>query len=248
MDTQPAADTVLAYNTPNGNFVPYENDYIITGWLRGNHIFDESLVNKCLKNIIKKSKHILDIGANIGCHAVSYAKFNPNASIIAFEPQKEIFEKLCINKQINNLDNLVCANYSVGHVASMVSMNPPLQTPDGTNYAGTGLGEGGEQTQMITIDSLNLPGVDFIKMDVQGSEGLVIMGARETIRKYKPTIFFEHDDTHVKPEHVGLENIPTPFFELVALGYNTFTYLGEHNYITHWDPECNFVQREGYTI
>jgi hypothetical protein len=116
-------------------------------------------------------------------------------------------------------------------------MNPPLKTSYGINYAGTGIGTGGEPTTMVTIDSMNLPGLDFMKIDVQGSEGLIIMGACKTITKYKPVIMFEHDDTRISPEVLGLNEIPTPFFELVKLGYTTFRYLGGHNYITEWDAE-----------
>jgi hypothetical protein len=87
---------------------------------------------------------------------------------------------------------------------------------------------------------LDLPGLDFIKMDIQGAESLLIKGGRKTIDKYSPTILFEHDDTIIIPEHVGLKMVTTPFFELVKLGYNNFTYLGEGNYITRRDKHKNF--------
>jgi FkbM family methyltransferase len=220
------------YKTHNGVFKIYENDYIVSGWIRGGAIYEHELVNGTLQNIVRNSKIIVDAGANIGCHSISYANFNPDATIYAFEPQKDIFDILETNKRLNNASNLICMNNALGHTSRDLYMNPPLQTPDGINYAGTGVGSGGEPTRMITIDSLNLPGLDFIKMDVQGSEGLIIMGAQKTIDAYSPIILFEHDDTFVKPGDVGLDQVPTPFFELVKLKYNTFIYLGGHNYIT----------------
>ena len=228
------------YKTPNGVFKIYDHDYIIAGWIRGGYIYEHNLVNSVLQNIVKQSNVIIDAGANIGCHSISYANFNPNATIYSFEPQKDIFDILETNKKLNKASNLVCMNKALGHTMRDLYMNPPLQTPDGINYAGTGVGSGGEPTQMITIDSLDLPGLDFIKMDVQGSEGLVIMGAQKTIDKYSPIILFEHDDTLVKPSDVGLDQVPTPFFELVKLRYNSFLYLGGHNYITRRDDKPNF--------
>jgi len=225
------------FRTDNGIFKIYEKDYIVAGWLAGGRIYEYNLVNNYLKDYVMKSKIIIDAGANVGCHAVSYAGFNPEATIYAFEPQKEIYGILCENKRLNNLSNLICLNSALGHKTCTMYMNPPLETPDGINYAGTGIGKGGEPTPMVTIDALNLPGLDFLKMDVQGSEGLIVMGAHKTIKKYSPVIMFEHDDTRVNPADVGLDEIPTPFFELVKLGYHTFKYLGGHNYITLRDSE-----------
>ncbi len=230
------------FRTQNGVFKVYKPDYIVTGWIAGGCVYEFNLVNNYLKPIIMNSKYIVDAGANIGCHTISYGNFNPGASIYSFEPQKDIFSILQTNKNLNHLSNVTCFNKALGHTNMFINMNPPLKTPDGTNYAGTSVGDGGEPIEMITLDSLDLPGLDFIKMDIQGSEGLAIMGARKTIDKYSPVILFEHDDTLVKPEHVGLTEVPTPFFELVKLGYNTFKYLGQHNYITHRDDKPNFEQ------
>ena len=231
-------DTI--FKTQNGTFKIYEPDYIISGWVSGGCIYDHNLLNNYLQPIITKAQYIVDAGANIGCHSISYANFNPDAKIYSFEPQSDIFSILETNKRLNGSSNVTCFCKALGHANKLINMNKPLKTEDGTNYAGTGVGQGGESTEMITLDSLDLPGLDFIKMDVQGSEGLVIMGGRNTIDKYSPIILFEHDDTFVIPEHVGLTEVPTPFFELVKLGYNTFKYLGEHNYITYRDTELNF--------
>jgi FkbM family methyltransferase len=228
------------YRTRNGLFKIYEPDYIISGWIKKGAMYDHNLLNNYLQPIISKSKYIVDAGANIGCHSISYANFNPSAKIYSFEPQTDIFSILETNKRLNDSSNVTCFRKALGHVNKLINMNPPLKTPDGINYAGTGVGQGGEPIEMITLDSLDLPGLDFIKMDVQGSEGLVIMGGRNTIDKYSPIILFEHDDTFVIPEHVGLTEVPTPFFELVKLGYNTFKYLGENNYITYRDSDPNF--------
>ena len=228
------------YMTQNGLFKIHENDYIISGWLRGFHVFEHNLINKYLQGYIKNFKYIVDAGANIGCHTISYAGFNPSAIIYAFEPQKDLYDILECNKKINYASNVVCINKALGHDNAFINMNPPLQDSDGVNFGGTSIGQGGEPTEMITLDSLDLPGLDFIKMDIQGAEGLLVKGGRKTIDKYSPVILFEHDDTIVVPEHVGLKVVPSPFFELAKLGYNNFTYLGEGNYITHRDKNKNF--------
>ena len=228
------------YKTQNGLFKIHENDYIIYKWVVNGYVFEHNLINKYLQGYIKDFKYIVDAGANIGCHAISYAGFNPSAIIYAFEPQKELYNILECNKRINHASNVVCINKALGHENKSIFMNTPLQESDGVNFGGTSIGRGGEPTEMITLDSLDLPSLDFIKMDIQGAEGLLVKGGRKTIDKYSPVILFEHDDTIVVPEHVGLKVVPSPFFELSKLGYNTFTYLGELNYITRRDKHKNF--------
>ena len=59
------------------------------------------------------------------------------------------------------------------------------------NLGGLSLGNDGEDVSMITIDCLGLTECDFIKIDVEGAEKMVIAGAANTIKKFKPTIFYE---------------------------------------------------------
>ncbi|MNT11699.1 hypothetical protein D3C72_1465930 [compost metagenome] len=49
------------------------------------------------------------------------------------------------------------------------------------------------QIKLITLDSLNLPRVDFIKMDVEGMEVAALLGAEKTIQKFRPLLFVEND-------------------------------------------------------
>ena len=44
---------------------------------------------------------------------------------------------------------------------------------------------------MKSLDSFNFQNVSLIKVDVEGAERLVFLGAKATIRKFKPAIIFE---------------------------------------------------------
>lgn len=200
-------------------------------------VFEAHIINS-IKPLIEQSKFIVDAGANIGCHAISYATFNPKAQIWAFEPQKNLFEILQRNVKRNSFnDRITLFNKGLGHTSMSVALSPLETVRDdspgqqGWNKMGLGIGAGGEAMELITIDSLNLPGLDFLKIDVEGAEGLVIQGAAETIKKYRPKIFFEHNHQRIDPAHVGLPYVPTPFAELVKLGYRNFQYLDWENYL-----------------
>ncbi len=52
--------------------------------------------------------------------------------------------------------------------------------------------------EQITLDSLNLNNIDFIKIDVEGNELNVIKGTVETIMRNKPIIEFEYNNLEKK--------------------------------------------------
>jgi FkbM family methyltransferase len=223
--------------TPNGVYEVDEEDCWIRNHMSGGQVFESHIINGYLRNIITQSKYIVDVGANIGCHTVSYGLFNKESEIWSFEPQKKTFDILARNVDRNNLSNRVKVfNCGLGHtemeceMASVESADKDVHR-GGCNKGGLGLGQGGEKTKILTLDSLDLPGLDYMKIDVEGAEGLVIMGARKTIQKYKPVVFFEHNSQTINPSHVNLDRIPTPFEELSKLGYRQYVYTDWENYL-----------------
>jgi len=231
------------FTTPNGVFEVDPDDAYIYGHMsQTSNVFESHIINTVLKNIIEKSTYIVDVGANIGCHAVSYGNFNPNCKVWAFEPQNKLYDILQRNVARNNLgDRIQTFNCALAHAQAKTTMSSFEKVFDHANNvvnkAGIGFGEGGEAVDVVTLDSLNLPGLDFLKIDVEGAEGLVLAGAAETIKKYKPVIFFEHNYQTIDPKHVGLKHVPTPFEILVKLGYTVFEYVDWENYITFFDKK-----------
>lgn len=71
------------------------------------------------------------------------------------------------------------------------------------NYGGLKIGKGGEEAVAVTLDSLNLTGVSFFKLDVQGAERLALYGARETIRRSLPTVIYEVRRVHIGGKEGG---------------------------------------------
>jgi FkbM family methyltransferase len=223
--------------TPNGIFETDPDDICIHKHVQAGEVFESHIINGQLKPYIEKSKYIVDVGANIGCHAISYVNMNHTCKVWAFEPQEQLFGILSRNVLRNNLsDRINIYKYGLGHK----EMNTTLYSLDkewypeqgGHNKGGLGIGSGGESINICTLDSLNLPGLDFMKIDVEGAEGLVLEGASETIKKYKPVIFFEHNSQRIDPKVLGLEHVPTPFEVLAKLGYTNFRLIDWDNYIT----------------
>jgi len=199
-------------NTKYGKVLYWKNDYFIGNVLKTGKMYEEDVFEKFLAKHIKKCKIILDIGAHVGCHSLMYSKVNPTAEIHSFEVQKKMYELLKKNISLNNCQNVKIYNCAIGNMIKMVEINDTISdgpntnlkleygTPNKLNLGGVCLGKGSEEQLMITIDSLELKECDFIKIDVEGFEPFVIMGALETIKKYKPVIFYEKNYKNVTTE------------------------------------------------
>jgi FkbM family methyltransferase len=188
--------------TPAGRYLVRVNDQHI-GWVmkQGRH-WEEDLISSCSKYITPNSI-VIDIGANIGTHTIPWSK--KAARVYAFEPQRLIFQQLCANLLLNNVENVYAFPVALGHsngkahldstVPSVPGFSPQRSltyTADQTlNYGGVRLGRDGEGVEMRTLDSYELDNVSLIKTDVEGAEALVFYGARETIKKNKPVIVYE---------------------------------------------------------
>jgi FkbM family methyltransferase len=212
------------------------NDLVFIESLNRGVIYEEEMV---LENLIPRinnitgKKVILDIGGHIGSHSLLYSKYVDNCQIHTFEPQSVLFNLLTMNININSLDNIKLYNNAVGHKECICNMSSKLYdgydcdieyfTNKVLNYGGLQLGSDGEETTMITIDSLGLSNCHYIKIDVEGAESLVLLGGLHTIRKFKPMIFFESTDKIVNNEMKTALDIdfvvPMPIDILVNEGY-----------------------------
>lgn len=75
-----------------------------------------------LKRLIKKYKikRFIDIGAHMGIYSTLIG--SDNVKVIAFEPYKESFEQLKLNKLLNNFENLTINNYALSDENKKITM------------------------------------------------------------------------------------------------------------------------------
>jgi FkbM family methyltransferase len=228
---------IHTYNTKYGIMSVYGNDrYFFNTYNIGKH-WDEDIISNILYPYIKQSSFILDIGSHIGSHTIAYCSINNEANIICFEPQKQLYNILVKNIEDNSYTNRVTVfNKAVGNKNRYIEMsesNTVCFTYDNKNeynksleynMGALSIGKNGEKTEMITIDSLLLDKCDFIKIDVEGAEPLVLVGAENTIKKYKPIIWYEFNSRRVTQEMLDINehinNFKLPHEILISWGYN----------------------------
>ncbi|PVX97637.1 FkbM family methyltransferase [Paraburkholderia unamae] len=151
---------------------------------------------------------ILDVGANIGVHTLEFARACEAKSgvVHAFEPQRILHQMLAGNVAINNYQNVYCHLAAAGAQPGKVKM-PRIDYSIPSSFSGIELGEGRqrefigqapewngaeETVPVVSLDSLDLPRVDFMKIDVEGMECEVLAGAQKLIDKFHPPIYIEH--------------------------------------------------------
>lgn len=158
------------------------------------------------RQLIRPGSTVLELGANIGSHTVMLAKATTSTGrVIAFEPQRIVFQTLCANIALNDLLNVECHQLAVGEKPATVFV-PHLDYTKENNFGGLGLGTytHGEAVAVVKVDDLNLNACHFIKIDIEGMEREAILGAQQTITKYKPVLYMENDREDRSPALIRL--------------------------------------------
>ena len=164
----------------------------------------------------RQNSNTLDVGANIGGFTLPIAKFVSSLSgrVFSFEPQRIVFQQLCANIFLNNLDNVHTHNIALGDKNCDIKI-PELNFWESQNVGGFSIdpqirqnihnealigktfpnkeSDNQYSVEQRTLDSFNLEfDINLIKVDVEGFELEFFVGASETIRKNNfPPIIFE---------------------------------------------------------
>jgi len=177
---------------------------------------------RLLERFLSPGDVVVDVGANIGTHAVPLSMVvGPAGQVHAFEPQRLTYQMLCANAALNGLTNIHARQCGLSDAPGEAHVPmPDLQ--GGGNFGNFHL-EGhrqGEPVPVVPLDSLPLPRVRLIKIDVEGMEIKALRGARKLIARDKPVIFVEN-------------NLPENSAALIGL-------LGELGYRCWWHVAAYF--------
>lgn len=165
-----------------------------------------------IKSLIKPGDVVLDIGANVGLHTVNFARATgPEGHVYAFEPVARMAERNSLNCALNGLANVTIVDCALGDENGAVAMN--VNTSDGGMEGTSSLLETVHvekrpqhyETQEVRIRRLDdlieelgpLSRLDFIKMDTEGFEPMVLKGAMETLRRHRPAMIIEAHSTRL---------------------------------------------------
>jgi len=146
---------------------------------------------KVIRKYISKDSVFVDVGANIGFFSL-YASYLCK-KVIAFEPIDFIYNQLKKSVNENGIRNIELYNYACGSKKDKLEIGLVKE-----NIGASGLVPCNKKIytkKMIDVTTLDIAlhnrKVDFIKIDVEGFEPDVLLGARNIIQKNQPIIVFE---------------------------------------------------------
>lgn len=156
-----------------------------------------------------------DVGANIGAFSIPWAlamekehqrTVEPWGRVIAFEPQRYVYQMLCANIMLNNVFHLVTpAPFVLGSAPGQMEIPflDPMQSAshgslslrsDLPQDTGQAIESNRRTTCMVTTvdeQAAAFGRLDVLKIDAEGMEPEVLSGASEAIREFHPTIIAE---------------------------------------------------------
>lgn len=142
-----------------------------------------------IKKIVQKDDIVLDIGACMGYYTLIFAKLvGPQGKVFAFEPEIKNFAILRKNVEKSNYQNVTLINKAV----SCKTEKTKLYLSD-YHLADHRIYDSRDNRKFIEIEAIRLDEyfknynskINFIKMDVQGSEERVIQGMLTLLQRNK---------------------------------------------------------------
>lgn len=184
----------------------------------------EPFETNIMKKLINPGDVVIDIGANIGYYTLIFARLvGEKGKVFAFEPDPTNFSILQKNIAANSYNNVVLIQKAV---SSRSGKNRLYLCS--TNLGDHRSYDPHNNWKSIEIDSVSLDDyfkdykgkIHFIKMDVQGAEGQVLMGMKNLVKKNKNlTIVSEFWPLGLKVAGVSAEQ----YFEiLMRHGYKYY--------------------------
>jgi FkbM family methyltransferase len=191
---------------------------------------------------LRSANVILDIGSNICSISLFFAKINPKAKILSFEPHPDTYYRAIENIKLNNFNNIELLNIGLGSEKEELKLYEVNNNNPGMNRIF--LNEENFPFKRVQVEKLDdvlnekkIFNIDFIKLDVEGFEYFVLEGGIETLKRNKPIIYIELSENSLKKNGKSSKDL---LELLIKIGYNSFIRTTDNKKIDLEDDFTNF--------
>jgi FkbM family methyltransferase len=199
-----------------------------------------------LREFVPAGSMVLDVGANVGFFTLRFARWVDIGEVIAIEPEEKNYRALEAALERNGLQRNVRVLKAVATATAgtaHIDINPIHPADHKLSVDGTGV-----RVDAVRLDDLvdrnGLLRPSLIKIDVQGAEMLVLQGAADILRLYRPALFVELSED-------GLRRFGSSVSEVIRhlsrCDYESYWLMraGPHQRASEEDIQAS-VRRHGY--
>ena len=155
-------------------------------------IYDEIFIKEIYKfHSQKQSPYIIDAGANIGLSLIYFKQLYPDAQIVAFEPDQQVFDVLAYNVKTFNFNKTTLINKALWDEEAVLKF--ASEGADAGRIA-TDIDEG----QVVSLSTTRLREyldhphqVDLLKIDIEGAEMKVLEDCKDLLKNVE-NLFVEY--------------------------------------------------------
>ena len=151
-----------------------------------------------LRSVTPRGGTFIDVGANIGYFALLASRWvGPSGHVYALEPVSATHARLRRNLALNPSDNLTPVRTGASSAAGTAAI--ALESDAGHSHLLTAGGHAARQEtiSLTTIDEFVAnyapTRVDVLKIDVEGADFEVLLGAKKTLQSFRPAVLMEVD-------------------------------------------------------
>ena len=208
------------YTGPYGKFIVQPLDGV-TKHIEGGEFWDELFLKTHFDQLTKESI-VVEAGSHVGFHTVYLA--HKCQQVYAFEPQLINYDRLVQNCKLNNITNAICFNVALYNKNCKMAVNN-ITGQHQVNYGiyqacSLVMHENKDgDVEARTLDSFDIPKVDFIKTDCETVDLEVLIGGIETIKRCRPTIIFEDSTRGSQPRLDFFAPLNYNIVEIAASNY-----------------------------
>jgi FkbM family methyltransferase len=135
----------------------------------------------------------IDVGANTGIYTLKAAKyFDQKGVVLAIEPFPDVLATLYYSVQANSFQNVRLRNFCASDKTGSGTLWLNAGHPNSFSLFKNDEKASSLSTLKVALDDLfeweNLSRLDYLKIDAEGAEQMILSGASKVIQKFRPII------------------------------------------------------------
>lgn len=192
---------------------------------------------KVMTDYLRPGDTLLDVGANIGLFSIEGAKrIGPSGKVISIEASPHHAKMIKSSAALNGIQDVIeVFSCAAGDALGSATLTLPRNGNGGMFTLGDVEGDEQMDVTVRLIDEI-VEGlkIDFIKIDIEGSEYRALLGAHRVVSRFHPPILIELNDRALAACGSSSQKVKELLF---SHGYRG-TVIASGRPISLWDRHC----------